>query len=276
MLRNLHPNLLEAVRRYRGKYRHLFASRLSLVKPVKRKLRDAEGHVTKKHVEITSIDVLFRALSASEFESYAKLAEFGDVTESIVRDAVLYPQTRKAWLKHPLQMVSPGHFEGLRDRIIEVSGYGDEDAFRAGISLGRQEANQLYAIAEAFICKAFPSYDPISVHNLAWLDQARLLAAAEVVLGQEFPLKEILNPKPEQATSRIPDASELPVLTPNQIDSMRSGSRTDLVRDMMRQQEEWNNVPERRSIVREQRAEKQAIRKAEAEAAQAVARMRAP
>lgn len=277
MILDLNPRLLEAVRRARKTYRHLFASRIPLVKPIKRKLRDAEGRVTKKHVELTSVDILFRALSASEFDSYSNLAQYGDVTESIVRDAVLYPQTKKTWLKHPLQMTSPGHFEGLRDRIIEVSGYGDEQALKAGINIGRQESNDIYAVIETFICKAFPKYDPITVHNLPWLDQVKLLGAAEVLLGTEFPLKEILNPKPAEKTSKLPNFDELPVFSEQQLDEIRQGRRTDLIRDQLDRQTSYTQSPQdqRLEAVRQQRSEKQAIREAEAEAAQTVARMRA-
>jgi len=278
-VQDLDPRLLEAARRARKKYRHIFASRIPLVKTVKRKLRDAEGRPTKKHVELHQVDVLFRALTAFEFDAFANDSEHGDITEAVIREAVLWPQTNKNWMKHPLQMASPGHFEGLRDRIIEVSGFGDVKAFEGGLEMGRQEAGSLYAVAEAFICKAFPRYDPFMLQQLPWLDQVRLLGAAEVVLGQEFPLKDILNPKkePTERKTRIPDASELP--SQRDVEMMgdtSEGGRAAAIQKMRQEAAAWAQIPEeeRRAIANERRAGKAAIREAESQGSMAASRAR--
>lgn len=234
MLKDVDPRLVRCAREARSQHRHLYVMKLPLASPYRERI-GFEKKAGKKHPVFRiqhEAEILFRALTANEFDQFSQEAQFTDITEDVVRTAVLWP--KKTWKKHPLQYVAPGHFDALRDQIIEISGFGSDEALEQGIQHGRDQANNIYGAIQAFICKAFPAYTPISISTLPWLDQVKLLGMAEVLLATEFPLTEILKGMNEEDVSRPPrDFSKLPVFSEGELEEMRTDSqRQAMVKQM--------------------------------------------
>jgi hypothetical protein len=94
----------------------------------------------------------------------------------------------------------------VAQRIIEASGFNDQDNFVVLLNEARETTSTVEVGIEIFICKAFPGTKPRDVQNMTIYDQMEMLARAEIVLGT--PLE--LGKTPTQGKKRLsPDAAAI-------------------------------------------------------------------
>lgn len=274
MLPNVDPRLVRRAREARPRYRHLYIMRLPLVRPYRDRVgwKKEQGKKVPVIQERREMDFLFRALTAVEFDQFEyEETLFGPeayerglsvVAEEVVRAALIYPD--RPWNKNPIHLVSPGHFEACWKRVIEVSGFGSEDGLKQGLQYGRQQANTVLGAVQAFICRAMPRYSPLDIAELPWLDQVRLLGMAEVLLGQEFPLKDILNPQAQYDKPPV-NFDQLPVLTEQEADVMRGDSARQAMIAEMHDRRRHAQSEEGRREAQQRRIDQVARKRAELE-----------
>lgn len=140
--------------------------------------------------------VVFRPLSEPEIERFASLEALGDVDEAVVQTAVLYPAV-EPWESSPLQQCLAGVVSAISEAVRQASSFVDSKGLALALQEGRRAAQGINRIIDAFILKHLPGSSPEGLAALPMADRMRLLGMAEMVSGQEFPLKEILNPKPK-------------------------------------------------------------------------------
>lgn len=167
------------------------------------------------------IYLIFRPLTHAEFENFSQSASSGDVTDEVVRAALLWPRTSK-WSENPVRRILPGTFESLASLVVDLSGFQDPKAYKEGMQYGIDQSMTISSAVEIFICKAFPSYTPRDVADMDMMQQVTLLGQAQHILGIDFPMKEFFKPpKPPRDASKI-DWDRLPTLTAGQIELERS------------------------------------------------------
>lgn len=182
-------------------------------------------------------DFLFRLLTFGEFDTFSKLAKFGDVAELVLKATVVFPKA--PWEEHPLNLVEAGVYEEAAALIIETSGFEAKSAMFANLNLGRQLSNTIYGAAHMFICKAFPGMDPRSLSRMSMPEMFRFLAMSEQMLAvegkpTEFPLRGFFSGKHrvQGGPFDVPGAdrwSRLPTYSEMQLDAMKAGDRAAAV-----------------------------------------------
>lgn len=140
--------------------------------------------------------VVFRPLSEPEIEQFGELEKFGDVDEAVVQQAVLFPKV-DPWDESPLQACLAGCVSAIAEAVRQISSFVDSKGLTAALQEGRRAAQSIHRVIDAFILKSLPGTSPEFLAGLPLEERMKLLGMAEMVSGQEFPIKEILNPKPK-------------------------------------------------------------------------------
>ena len=155
----------------------------------------------RKYKHVYSIELfgnlyVFRPLSWAEFRelgecqqnspaSYMKIVEAGLLWPSILIDDCL------AGIPHKLFQM-----------IMEISGFGNQEAFSTGLDWARKEVKTgVDYMAIAMICKAFP-YKPEDLDKKPFLDIMLLLAMSEQILEAELTLEEPEQDKQDNTARR--------------------------------------------------------------------------
>ena len=94
----------------------------------------------------------------------------------------------------------------VAQRIIEASGFNDQDNFVVLLNEAREATSTVEVGIEIFICKAFPGIKPRDVQNMTIYEQMEMLARAEIALGTQLELGKT----PTQGKKRLsPDAAAI-------------------------------------------------------------------
>lgn len=226
------PALLEAAYEAKQRDQELLLMELPMLQQCA-----GEGPSSATRPVVRTGDFLFRLLTFGEFDTFSKLAQFGDVAELVLRTSIVWP--KEDWEKHPLNLVEAGLYEEVASLVIEASGFETKDAMFAHLNTGRQLANTIYGAAHMFICKAFPGVDPRTLTRMTMPEMFRYLAMSEQMLAQEgrpteFPLREFFSKKNRvhKGPFDVPGAdkwSQLPVYSEGQLNSMKAGDRAAAV-----------------------------------------------
>lgn len=188
--------------------------------------------------------MIFRPLTHAEFENFSKSADSGDVTDDVVRAALLWPRTKK-WSQNPVRLVLPGTFETLAKMVVDLSGFQDPNAYQEGMKYGAGESMKISSAVEIFICKAFPRYTPTDVANMDMMQQVQLLGQAQHILGMDFPMKEFFKPpKPPRDASKI-DWDNLPTISAGEIELERSVSHQRIHHQKIQEQKARRAIEEK-------------------------------
>lgn len=211
---------------------------------------------TTRPVVARTGDFLFRLLTFSEFDTFSKLAQFGDVAELVLKATMVYPKIG-TWEEHPIQSVETGAYEEVAALVIDTSGFESKQQMVSNLNMGRQLSNTIYGAAQMFICKAFPGLDPRDLGRMPMPEMFRYLAMSEQMLAQEgrpteFPLREFFGSKTRQKKGpfdvpTIDQFSKLPTLTDAQINRLKAGDRAAAVKRAVQERRELSKNPEARA-----------------------------
>jgi len=199
-------------------------------------------------------DFLFRLLTFGEFDTFSKLAQFGDVAELVLKTTVVFPKA--PWEDHSLQFVETGVYEEAAALVIESSGFETKSAMFSNLNQGRQLSNTIYGAAQMFICKAFPGLNPRSLSRMSMPEMFRYLAMSEQMLAQEgrpteFPLREFFsekNSRPKKGPFDVPtDFKKLEILSDAQLNTIKSGDRVVAVAKAIEDRRSLSQNPEARA-----------------------------
>jgi len=187
----------------------------------------SEGNNTIYFVEIGGLDVLFKPLTLGEYTDMVNLEKYVDgslANEALLRIAVLFigeSRSVDTWLADDTLLA--GYPDILADKIVNVSGFADENSFIDLIKEKREETNKFQNIIETFICTAYHKYIPDDIQNMTMIEQIELFAKAEKVLGQELDLNELLEIEDKEIDYPVPPGMESTedILSPEHADPVQ-------------------------------------------------------
>lgn len=218
------PAFIEAAYDAKSKHHDLIVIELPLV-------LQPEGSSSLARPAQETESFLFRLLNFGEFDSFSKLVQFGDITDLVLKACLIYPTD--PWDQNKIQFVETGFFEEAAMMLIEASGFESKDGMFGHLGEGRMLSSSIYGAAQMYICKAFPSISPRDIYNMSMAEMFKYIAMSEQMLTTdgrpvEFPLREFFKPAKRPETGHVPkDFSKLPVLTEQQVASMRTAGTTE-------------------------------------------------
>lgn len=241
------PALLEAAYEAKQHDQELILMELPMLQYV------GEGPPSAARPAASTGDFLFRLLTFGEFDTFSKLAQFGDVAELVLKATVIFPVVK--WEEHPLQYVETGLYEEAAALVIETSGFETKSAMFSNLNQGRQLSNTIYGAAQMFICKAFPGLDPRSLSRMSMPEMFRYLAMSEQMLAQdghptEFPLREFFSERHriKKGPFDVPkDFTQLETLSDAQLNAIKSGDRIAAVAKAVEDRRRLAKDPEARA-----------------------------
>lgn len=176
----------------------------------------------------------FRPLTAQEHQDFFMAASQGeDVSEAIVEHSMIWPKTED-FSFHPIWRVPAGYFAAVADAIVATSSYSTPNELRLSVLNARTKASNMDNLIDHMIMRAFPAFTPFDVEHMPFSTRMELLARAEMMLGQEFPIGRLLKPPkkgPNIDWDNIPKLSEADVAMMS-----KSTNRTPKVMDQVAQQ----------------------------------------
>lgn len=194
-------------------------------------------------------DFIFRLLTFSEFDTFSKIAQLGDVSDIVVKAALVYPS--EPWDKNLIQNVEPGFFEEAASIIVEASGFESKHGMFENLNTGRSLSNTIYGAAQMFICKAFSAISPRDIGMMTMPEMFRYLAMSEQMLAvegrpTEFPIREFFKAnKTRTERGYIPkDFSRLRVLTDDQAEAMKASGRMEAISNAIADRRALDQNPE--------------------------------
>lgn len=145
---------------------------------------------------------IVRPLTRREFSFYSEL-EGHEVERAIVDACVLYPDTDL------LDECTLGIDNYLSRAVLNISGFSSEDTLIDGVIEAREEAKSLESAITIYICKAFPKYTPDDVDDMTFMEQMRLVALAEQIIGEPLEYEMFLDPEGYEKNKKR-EANQLP------------------------------------------------------------------
>ena len=155
-------------------------------------------------IEIKGLELLFRPLTFEEYQTTVVLENYiegPDLNDIILEIAVLHPDN----LPNKLPAGTADH---LAEAILKASGFEDKDKFIEGLKSARQDADELQAIIEIYICNAYHTISPQDVRNMTLTEQLEYFAKAEEVIGKPLDLEALFPPEGHKLLPDVPPGME--------------------------------------------------------------------
>ena len=159
----------------------------------------AGGQRELYYVDIGGRDNLFRPLSFEEYQLVCDLEKHLDgsfINDTIVRFTLMHTDY-DGGLEEMITTGKAGVIDHFAELILKHSGFQNKNRYLDLITEKRQEAKQLDAIMQSYVCAAF-NVKPDEFEKLTMERQIKLFAMAEQVAGAEVDVFSILNEEPER------------------------------------------------------------------------------
>lgn len=156
-----------------------------------------EGHRSIYFLEVKGLEILFRPLTFSEYDTVIDIETYLDavsVNDAILRMAVLYSNAPKGiadWVKNCKRAFYVDH---IAQKILDVSGYQNKDRFVELLAEKRKKAQEVQSLIEIYICTAFKTISSKDISNMTLEEQLEYFAKAEEALGKPVDFNAIFNP----------------------------------------------------------------------------------
>lgn len=156
-----------------------------------------EGHRSIYFLEVKGLEILFRPLTFSEYDTVIDIETYLDavsVNDAILRMAVLYSNSPKGiadWVKNCKRAFYVDH---IAQKILDVSGYQNKDRFVELLAEKRKKAQEVQSLIEIYICTAFKTISSKDISNMTLEEQLEYFAKAEEALGKPVDFNAIFNP----------------------------------------------------------------------------------
>jgi hypothetical protein len=147
----------------------------------------------RSSIELGS-QILLRAMTRSEFNLFSEMFLIDPVA------AVNYVIKNNVYGLDFPDLYLAGIDEYICAAISKISGFSSADSLVEGVEYGRANAKTLESAITMYICKAFPSLSPSDVDNMTLNQQMKYVSMAEIMIGQELPYEDFLNPKKPKAS----------------------------------------------------------------------------
>lgn len=152
--------------------------------PLEVELKKRYGTVYKIHVAESDISVYFKLMSKAEYDAFTELCDGETVTpiaeDYILDHIVVHPS------KEVLENLYAGEVTSVVSEVAAKSGFYDIKSFAEELKTRRALTQTLSEQMLAFISKAFPIYTIEQLESKNYRELARLLAIAELMMGQQL------------------------------------------------------------------------------------------
>jgi|GEM_PF-5410253 hypothetical protein len=152
--------------------------------PLEIELKKRHGSIYKIHVNESDVDIYFKLMTKAEYDSFTSLCEGEYVTpaaEDYILDFIVVHPDKEA-----LDNLYAGEVTAIVSEIALKSGFYDIKNFAEELTIRRALAETLSEQIIAFISKAFPTYTIEQLEAKNYKELARLLAVAEIIMGQRL------------------------------------------------------------------------------------------
>jgi hypothetical protein len=146
---------------------------------------EKHGAIYKITTKESNIDVYYRLVTKREYDTFNALCDKDGTTfaaeDYLIKTAVVFPT-----IESLDDSIYAGETNFIAEEIAKNSGFFDFKQFFNAVTFARQQCQILSEQIIIFIAKAMPVYKIDEIENMNYIDQARLLAMSEVILGTEM------------------------------------------------------------------------------------------
>lgn len=152
---------------------------------IENELKKKYDPVFKTHTLESQMDVYFRLMTKREYDTFMSLCNGEDITPAaedyVLDNIVVYPYDNEL-----NDNLFAGEVKQIVSEVAKRSGFFRIDEFAEELKLRRALTQTLAEQIIVFISKAFPVYTIEDLEGKNYKQICRLLAAAELMLGQKL------------------------------------------------------------------------------------------
>jgi len=132
-------------------------------------------------VSIKNVDVVFRELTFSEFDSiqyYQSLEDFSsaDIEDFVLAYSVVYPEN------FDINTIPPGAVSSLAQDILDLSGFVSPSLAKLIMDEKRLEINEVKNLMKAFVLATITSYSVKELDDMTFSELAEKVALSEKII----------------------------------------------------------------------------------------------